>query len=81
VQAVSRLAGLSPDPSAAIAPGAAMPAAGGTAVGPDVQTVTVPDYPDLHGRAGCVVGVVGGTVDLIRCIRSISSSRIPIALL
>jgi hypothetical protein len=80
VQAVSRLAGLSPDPSAAIAPGAAMPAAGGTAVGPDVQAVTDPGYPDRHGRAGCVVGVVGGNVDLIRCIRSVFSSRVPTAL-
>jgi hypothetical protein len=37
------------DPSAAIAPGAAIPAAGGTAVGPDIQIVT--DAHHRHGRA------------------------------
>jgi hypothetical protein len=47
--------------SAAIAPGAAIPAAGGTAVGPDIQIVTDADHPDRQGPAGGVVGaVVGG---------------------
>ena len=39
------------DPSAAIAPGAARPVAGGTAVGPDVQTVSLTRTTQI-GRAG-----------------------------
>jgi hypothetical protein len=62
------------NPSAAVASGAAIPAAGGTVVGPDIQIVTDPNHPDRHGGGrGC--GDAVGATWISSAVPIVASSR------